>query len=139
MIEKFATLQAEMKSQKTEINQLKYENEELKAQLSQQGQKIFQQDQKILFLENKIFKEEPFGPHTKPTDSCTKKVDSVASKKKEKSLSRALLPTSCEELRNEGHFANGIYLVLNEETHKIEAVLCQFLGAKQGRMGINLC
>jgi len=124
-------LQAEMKYQKTDIIQLKSENEELKARLSQQDEKIAQ-------LEKAMSKQEPFGPHPKPTDSCTKKVSSnTASKINKKPSSRALpllLPTSCDGLRKEGHFANGIYLVLNEITKKIEAVLCQFLGAKQGKM-----
>ena len=57
-------------------------------------------------------------------------------KKNEKPLSRTLtsLPTSCDELRKEGHFANGVYLVLNDDTRKIDAVLCRFPGAYQGKM-----
>ncbi len=127
LIEKCGMLQTEMKSQKTEINQLKSEikefksgnvelkseNEELKDQLSLQGQKI-------LLLEKEISKRKSlFGP----SNSCSKKVDNAASNKGEKISPRALLaslPTSCDGLRREGHFVDGIYLVLNEETSKIE-------------------
>ena len=88
-----------MISQKTDINQLQYENEELKARLAK--------------LEKEIPKQKSFGPDPKPIDSCRKKVGDGASRKNEKPSSRALdlLPKPCEELRKEGHFANGIYPV----------------------------
>jgi len=97
----------------------------LKAQLLQQAKKI-------LLLEKEISRLNPPVISPKPTDSCTKKVDKAASEKNKKSL--ALLPTTCEGLRKSGHFANGVYLVMNEETNKIEAVFCQFLGAKQSKI-----
>lgn len=135
----------QFKSDIKELNsrnvELKSENEELKVQLSQQDKKIIKQDQKIFQLEKDISKQKSFGPSNKPTDSCVKKLANAASKKNEKSLPRVdldLLPTSCDELQKEGHFANGVYLVLNEETKRIDAVLCQFLGARQGKMGNEL-
>jgi len=57
-------------------------------------------------------------------------MDNATSKKSEKPSSRALslLPTSCEGFGKEGHFANGVYLVLHEETKQVGAVFCQFQG-----------
>ncbi len=97
----------------------------MKAKLSQQGEKI-------LLLEKEVANQKPFGPAPKPTDSCSKKVGNVASKKNKKPLSKelTLMPKSCGELRNSGHFADGIYLVVNEmEPNKIDAVFCQFKSA----------
>jgi len=113
LIERFDTFQAE--------------NEKLKAQLSQQ-------DKKILLLEKEIFRIKSVSP--KPTDSCSKRVSKVASENKASTRAFTSIPTSCDELRTKGHFANGVYLVLNEETNKIDAVLCQFLGAKQSKVEI---
>ena len=126
MIERFDVLEAEMKS---EIKELKSENKELRFQLSQQNEKI-------LLLGTKITKPKPFGP-PKQTDSGTKNVGNKAvSKKNEKPSSitdLSLLPKNCTELRAKGHFADGVYLVLNEETGKIDALLCGFPGAKLGQ------
>lgn len=99
MIEKFNMLQAEMKSQKIEINQLKYEindvksgnvelkyeNGELKARLSQQSEQLAHQNQKIILLEKENSKQKSFGPPNQPTDSCKKMVDNVASEKNKRS------------------------------------------------------
>ena len=117
------------------IDQLQAEMEELKARLSEQ-------DQKIIFLENEISSaghlETP--GNLKSTASCTKNVDNKAFKANQKPSPRALtsLPTSCDGLRREGHFADGIYLMFKEKTKKIDAVLCQFQGANKGKMKITL-
>ncbi len=88
-----------------------------------------QQAEKILLLEKEISSLKS----PKPTDSCKKKVDKVVTKTNKKPSSKALsLPKSCQELRSKGHFADGVYLVVNEDTNKIDAVLCGFPGAKQG-------
>lgn len=118
LIGRFDIFQAEMKS----------ENEELKSQLSQQAERI-------LLLEKEISGLTSAAVPPKPTDSCTKKVNKVPSENKNKKA-LGLLPTSCDELRKSGHFANGVYLVMNEETKKIDAVFCQFLGAKQSTIQI---
>ncbi len=107
---------------------MKSENEELRAQL-------FQQTEKILQLEKEISRiKSPAPSNKKSTDSCTKEVGKMASseKKKNSASPRALpIPTSCDGLRKSGHFPDGVYLVLNEGTSKMDAVFCQFLGAKQ--------
>ena len=125
LIERFDVLEAEMKS---EINELKFENKELKAQLSQQNEKI-------LLLEKKITKPKPLG-YSKQTNLGTKNVGNKAVSKKNENPSSiidlSLLPKNCTELRAKGHFADGVYLVLNEETGKIDALLCGFPGAKLG-------
>ena len=122
LIERFDLLEAEMKS---EIKELKSENIEWKVQLSKQNEKI-------LLLENKITKPKPFG-HSKQTDLYVG--NKAVSKKNENPSSiidLSLLPKNCTELRAKGHFADGVYLVLNEETGKIDALLCGFPGAKLG-------
>ncbi len=111
MIERFDTFQAE--------------NEKFKAQLSQQ-------DKKILLLEKDISRLKNVSP--KPTDVCSKKVSKAASGNKSSLRTFTPIPTSCDELRKMGHFANGVYLVMDEATNKIDAVFCQFLGAKQGKI-----
>lgn len=109
MIERFDTFQAE--------------NEKLKAQLSQQ-------DEKILLLKKEISRLKSVSP--KPTDSCSKRMNKVASENKAWPRAFASIPTSCDELRKLGHFAND--LVMDEATNKIDAVFCQFLGAKQSKV-----
>jgi len=37
-------------------------------------------------------------------------------------------PSSCRQLSNIGHFLDGIYLVANPDTNKIETVYCDFTG-----------
>jgi len=94
------------------------------------------QDQKIIFFENDIFFSGLETPgNIKSIASCTKKVDNVASKKNEKPFpTLASLPTSCEGLRREGHFTDGVYLMRKENTNKISAALCKFQGANQGKI-----
>jgi len=102
---------------------MKSENEQMKAHLSQQGEKI-------LLLEKNISELESLVIALKPTASCSKNMGNVESKKKRRSSPRAsALPKTCQELRTSGHFADGVYLVINEETNKIEAIFCQFLTA----------
>lgn len=103
--ENWSQLQSENKELKSWNVALKYEVEELKSKVSKQGEKI-------LLLETKIIKQEPFGPHPEPAEPCTKMVKNSASKRNENSSPRTfpLLPRSCEGLRKEGHFANGVYI-----------------------------
>jgi len=42
------------------------------------------------------------------------------------SSTRALLPTSCRDLSQFGHTLDGLYLVKNVDTKKVEAVFCDF-------------
>ena len=42
------------------------------------------------------------------------------------SSTRAVAPSSCRELSANGHSSDGLYLVKNQNTKKIETVLCTF-------------
>ena len=65
--------------------------------------------------------------------SCTSsgKTTSLSKKKKKTKNTFAKDATQvCQELRKQGHFANGIYQVEHQaETKQIEAVLCEFKAA----------
>lgn len=45
-------------------------------------------------------------------------------------------PSSCQELSMLDHYLDGLYLVKNEETNKIESVFCQFLADNQGKINL---
>lgn len=50
---------------------------------------------------------------------------------------RAALPTSCRDLSLIGHSLDGLYLVKNMETNKIETVYCDF--GTSGKLTLLLC
>ncbi len=64
-----------------------------------------------------------------PSD-YTKKMNSIHDEKENAfiatSSTRAIAPASCRELALIGHSLDGLYLVKNPDTNKIETVLCNF-------------
>jgi len=74
---------------------------------------------------------------TSSEQSCTSPgKDTSLSKKKNKRTKKKINTSGkdatqfCQDLRKEGHFANGIYQVEHPtETKKIEAVSCEFIAA----------
>ena len=60
------------------------------------------------------------------------------------SSTRAVAPSSCRELSANGHSSDGLYLVKNQNTKKIETVLCTFgtegkLETSNKLIAIRLC
>lgn len=51
---------------------------------------------------------------------------SFTERKESSSSARAILPSSCRDLGLIGHSLDGLYLVQNQDTKKIEAVYCDF-------------
>ncbi len=46
-----------------------------------------------------------------------------------------LPPSSCRQLSTIGHYLDGIYLIANQETNKIETVYCDF-GSSTRKMNV---
>ena len=73
---------------------------------------------------------------TSSEQSCTSSgKDTSLSKKKKKTTKKINISAkdatqSCQDLRKQGHFANGIYQVQHQtEIKKVEAVSCKFIAA----------
>ena len=92
--------------------------------------KNLQQDEEINHLKNKIKVLDYAADPNEPKASLTGKdvtmikngVDYLIS---DDSLPR-LPPSSCRQLSTIGHYLDGIYLVANPDTNKIETVYCGF-------------
>lgn len=81
--------------------------------------KLLQKDQEIQLLNNQISK----------LSSGPSKWTLFQEIKNEGLSSRASPPSSCEELARVGYNLDGLYLVSNQESQKIETVFCEFLPA----------
>jgi len=49
-----------------------------------------------------------------------------------------LPPSSCRQLSTIGHYLDGIYMVANRDTNKIEAVYCEFESSTRTKHNFNL-
>jgi len=126
-------LKAELKSLRVKVDLLEARNIEnvdfLKTKISKQEEEIVQ-----LKAKNDAKQEagHPSGNRFDERDLLTNndnKMSSTVNKKESLSggsSTRALAPSSCRELSNAGHSFDGLYLVQNQDTKKIETILCTF-------------
>lgn len=90
--------------------------------------RIDKQDEEIRLLKDRINDDQfikPFKTDADPAD--------IHQEFKSDSSPRLLPPSSCRQLSTIGHNLNGIYLIANPDTNKIEAVYCEF-GSSSGKM-----
>ena len=115
----------QLEEEKTLRSNLQALNEDLSIESQNQRSKIeflmsenIKQDEEILLLKNKMindysnnnFKKQKFQPTEKMNDDSSSR----------------LPPSSCRQLSTIGHYLDGIYLVANPDTNKIETVYCEF-------------
>ena len=80
---------------------------------------------------------------TSSEQSCTSsgKDTSLSKNKKKKKINTSTKDAaqSCQELRKNGHFADGIYQVEHPtETKKMEAVSCKFIAANDSNLMVQV-
>ena len=92
--------------------------------------KILQQEEEIVKLKAKIDSKcsSDFANNSPNNNkmSLTDKIESLP----DGSLPRDVLPSSCRDLALIGHSLNGLYLVQNLVTNKVETVYCNFKTSK---------
>ncbi len=121
--EKIAIMKARERKQAQLLNQTREEMELLKTQNKDQSSRIDQLEQKLATLQN-----------TPPASS-----DLTRSIIKEKVKNGASTPpSSCQELSMLDYYLDGLYLVRNKQTKKIQIVFCKFSADNQGRMNRHL-
>jgi len=102
----------------------------LKTQNKEQSRRIDQLEQKLATLEN-----------TPPASSALTrgnnkgKMKSGVSNNNDGQVSKGSTPpSSCQELAVLNHYLDGLYLVKNKQTKKIQTDFCKFSAGNQGRM-----
>jgi len=116
------------------IHQLAVENdsknEEFKAKIDFLIDQNIQQEEEIRQFKNEIRKDalntlQPNSSHgeeeTRPMNKDEAGDDLLSN-----GSSPRLPPSSCRQLSSIGHYLDGIYLVANPDTNKIETVYCEF-------------
>lgn len=112
----------------TTLGNLKTENDELRTDVRELKTHVFDQDEEIRAFKIQIANLESILP-SKWTSNNAEEFDDSASRNEGPS-SRALgrPPSSCQEwwISSPVKLADGIYLIKNNETKKIEAIFCLF-------------
>lgn len=110
------------------LNTTREEMETLKTTNRGQSKRIEQLEQKLAMLQN----TPPSQPLTRTTKDKMKNRDSYDMDGR---LSKSSTPpSSCQELSMLDYYLDGLYLVKNKQTKKIESVFCQFSADNQGRI-----
>ena len=117
--EKIAIIRARERNLAQLLNQTREEMVGLKTQNRVQSKRIDQLEQKLAKLHN-----------TSPSSSALI-TDNIKAKMKNRAYSTP--PSSCQELSILDHNLDGIYLVKNKETKKIQTVFCKFSVDNKGR------
>jgi len=126
--EKIAIIRVRERNLAQLLNTTRVEMEVLKTTNRDQSKRIDQLEQKLAILQN--------TPPSQPLARTTKgEMKNGASYNTNGRLSKASTPpSSCQELSMLDYYLDGLYLVKNEETKKIDSVFCQFLGDNKGRI-----
>ena len=132
-------LKAELKSLRVKVDLLEARNIEnvdlLTTKLSKHETKILKQEEEIAQLkakiDTKLEADHLTGTFADDRDLLPSngdiKMSTIYKKESSAGLStRASVPSSCRELSFAGHSLDGLYLVKNQDTKKIETVLCTF-------------
>jgi len=114
------------------LNQTKEEMVGLKIKNKDQSKRIDQLEQKLAMLQN--------TPQTSPAltrGNIKDKMMNGASNHNDGQLSKAFSPpSSCEELAMLDYHLDGLYLVKNKQTKKIQTVFCKFSADDKGRISL---
>ncbi len=115
------------------LNQTRKEMEGLKTQNRDQSKRIDQLEQKVAALQN-----------TPPASSALTRGKNKEKMKNGASSINGLVsknstpPSSCHELAMLDYYLDGLYLVKNKQTKKIQTVFCKFSLNDRGRMNLFL-
>jgi len=127
--EKIAIIRAGERKTAQLLNKTREEMEALKTSNINQAKRIYQLEQKLTVLEN---------PSPSPNMTRANKKDKMkedGTNKVYSPLSKAPTPpSSCQELFSLDSYLDGLYLVKNKKTKKIETLWCQFLADNKGRI-----
>jgi len=123
--EKFAIIRARERNFTKLLNQNREEIEVLKTLNRDQSKKIEQLEHKLMNLQNMplVSSHLETASNKDGTKNKPASADSIIS-------SSLPLPSSCQDLEKLHHSLDGLYLVKNQETKKIQTVFCQFEGSK---------
>ena len=113
---------SELRSLRAKVDLLETRNIENEAKILKQGQEISELKAKI---DTKQESAHPVRPFHDPLQSLNDDNDIKVGSIGDSSL-RALLPSSCRDLSQFGLSFDGLYLVKNPETRKIETIFCDF-------------
>jgi len=106
----------------TRFNDLAAENQKHKEQIDILITRSTHQEQEIHLLKTRHFIDDIIKPKSHENiDSRKMSLTDNAD-----SLSPRIPPSSCRQLSTIGHYLDGIYLVANPDTNKIETVYCEF-------------
>lgn len=124
----------------TRVGDLEAENTVLKSDVNQLKLKVFNQDEEIPLMKN----QNPFKEQLSHSNWETNYVNGMMNNEKVYSINDNrvsvrtldLPPTSCQELKDGSRLEvmDGIYLVQNSQTRKIQAVFCQFMNANKSKI-----
>jgi len=126
----------QLDEEKTLRSNIQAMNEELSIESQKQGAKIeflmaknIEQEEEILLLKTKIINDS--------NNNLKQQIFQQSKKMNDKSSPR-LPPSSCRQLSTIGHYLDGIYLVANQDTNKIETVYCDFESTTRKNIFINI-
>jgi len=127
--EKIAIIRARERNLAQLLNQTREEMVGLKTQNRDQSKRIDQLEQKLAMLQN--------TPSTSP--GLTRgiendKLKNMASSNNNQVSKSSTPPSSCQELAMLDYYLDGLYLVKNKQTKKIQTVFCKFSAGNEGRM-----
>ena len=116
----FSLLERKNAENEAKIGLLESKNAENEAKIRGQAEEINQLKAKI---DAKFDSDQrlPSADHNNKMKSIYREENSIG-----QSSTRAIAPASCRELSLIGHSLDGLYLVRNPDTNKIETVLCDF-------------
>ena len=112
------------------MDYLERKDTENEAKIQEQGKEILQLKAK---MDTKLESIQSAGPsrHKVVTELHSSKDNTVGSIYKKEgssndSSTRAVVPSSCRDLSLIGHILDGLYLIKNVDTKKVETVFCDF-------------
>lgn len=117
---------------KDQLNSLRVKVDFLEAKNVKNEEKILKQEEEMVKLKTKVDAKldcdhQP-GPFNSLPSADSNKIIPIYKKKSSSgdSSSKLVIPSSCRELSLIGHSLDGLYLVKNINTNKIETVYCDF-------------
>jgi len=118
-------LQAKLDQLIIQLEEEKLHRSNLQIQNSKLETRIDQQDEEIRFLKNNIMNNDDQlnEPKSLKNDASS---DDLRNAGVKSDISPRLPPSSCRQLSTIGHYLDGIYLVANPDTNKMETVYCEF-------------
>ena len=130
--EKITVLRVRERNLAQLLNQTREEMVGLKTQNRDQSKRINQLEQKLATLQNT-----PRASSALTRGSYQDKMKNGASSNNNGQVSKASIPpSSCQELSLLDYYLDGLYLVKNKQTKKIQTVFCKFSDGNRGRMNL---